>query len=90
MIPNRHWLLLLTRFSKKGIMTWLTKKGNQKTVEESITPPISEKNKIDTFKKKEKSQASNKSVDTPKINKTDTDKSLDKLMFTQRNDTEKW
>ena len=36
------------------------------------------KNKVDTFNKTDKSQASNKTVDTSKSNKTDTFKSLDK------------
>ena len=84
MIPNRHWLLLLTGLSKKVILAWFTTKGNQKNVvEESITPPISVKNKIDTFNKTDKPQASNKTVDTPKSNKTDTVKSLDKSRSTQ-------
>ena len=41
-------------------------------VKEAIIHPISEKKKIDKFNKTEKSQASNKAVDTPKRNKTDT------------------
>ena len=57
-------------------------------MEEAITPPISTKNKIDTVNKTEKSKASNKTVDTPKINKTDTVKSLEKSRSTQRSDTE--
>ena len=40
-------------------------------MEEAITPYISGK-KIDTVKKLEKPQASNKTVDKPKRNKTDT------------------
>ena len=44
--------------------------------------------KIDTVRKKEKSQASNKTVDTSKRNKTDTVKSLNKSRSTQRTDTE--
>ena len=56
---------------------------------ESITPPISTKRKIDTVNKIGKSQASNKKVDTPKRNKTDTVKLLDKSSFTQRTDIEK-
>ena len=47
-------------------------------VEEDITPLISEKNNIDTVKKTEKKQASNKTIDTPKSNKTDKVKSIDK------------
>ena len=45
------------------------------------------KKKIDTVNKTEKSQASKKTVDTPKINKTDTVYLLDKSRFTQRTDT---
>ena len=41
-------------------------KSKQNVVEEAITPPISTKNKIDTINKIEKSQASNKTVDTTK------------------------
>ena len=44
-------------------------KPKKNVVEESITPPISAKNKIDTVNQTEKSQASNKTVDTTKINK---------------------
>ena len=51
MIPKGYWSLLLTRFSKKGILTWLAKKGKKIVVEEAIIPPISEKKKIDTVKK---------------------------------------
>ena len=40
-------------------------------VGEAIAPPISEKKKIDTVNKTEKSQASNKTFDTSKRNKTD-------------------
>ena len=70
MIPNRHWELLIKLLSKKGVLTWLTKKENKKNVvEEAITPHISTKKKMDTVKKTDKSQASNKTVDTPKINK---------------------
>ena len=56
---------------------------------EAITPPISEKKKIDTVLKTEKSQAYNKRVDTPRSNKTDKVKSIDKSSSTQRTDTEK-
>ena len=53
MIPKRHWSLLLTRFSNKGILTWLTKRGNKpNVVKEAITPTFSEKKKIDAVKKK--------------------------------------
>ena len=45
-------------------------------VKEDITPPIAEKN-IDTVNKLEKSQASNKKVDTSSSNKFGKDKSLD-------------
>ena len=51
-------------------------KSKQNVVEEAITSPISEKKKIDTVNKIDKSQASNETVDTPKTNKTDTVKSL--------------
>ena len=47
-------------------------------VKEAVTPPILSKKKIDTFNKTEKSQASNKTVDRPKSNKTDKGKSIDK------------
>ena len=56
-------------------------------MEEAITPPISEKKKIGTVKKTEKSQASNKTVDTPKINKTNTVKSIDKSRSDHITDT---
>ena len=56
-------------------------------MEESITPPISAKNKTNTVNKKDKSQASYRTSDTPKSNKTDTVKSLNKSMSTQRTDT---
>ena len=55
---------------------------------EAITPPISGKKKIDTVNKTEKSQASNKTVDTPKRNKTETDKPLDKSRSAQIIDIE--
>ena len=65
MITNMHWSLLLTRFSKKVILTWFIKKENQKNVvQESITPPISEKKKIETVNKTDISQAYNKTLDT--------------------------
>ena len=79
MIPNRHCSILMTRLSKKGILTWLKKKKKKyNLVKEAITPPISEKNNIDTFNKTEKSKASNKTVDKLKSNKTDKVKSIDK------------
>ena len=56
-------------------------------MEEAITTPISEKNKIGTVIKTDKSKTSTKTVDTTKINKTDTVKSLDKSMSTQITDT---
>ena len=40
-------------------------------MKESINTPISVKNNIDTVNETKKSQASNKTVDTPKINKTE-------------------
>ena len=42
---------------------------------------------MDTVNKTEKWQASNKTVHTPKINKSDTVKSLDKSRSTQITDT---
>ena len=63
-------------------------KPKQNVVEEAITPPISTKKKIDTVNKTDKSQSSNKTVDTPKTNKTNTVKSLDKSRSTQRTETE--
>ena len=56
-------------------------------MEEAINPPISLKKKIDTINKTDKSQASNKTVDKPKINKTDTFKPLYKLRSAQRTGT---
>ena len=56
-------------------------------VKEAITPPISKKN-IDTVNKKQKSQESNKTVDTPKINKSEKVKSLYKSRYTIITDTE--
>ena len=53
-------------------------KSKQNVLEEDITTPISTKQKIDAVNKTEKSQAFNKTLDTPKANKTDTVKSLDK------------
>ena len=45
-------------------------KTKPNVVKEAITPPILEKNKIDTVNKTGKSQASNKTVDKPRSNKT--------------------
>ena len=72
-IPKRHCSILLTRLSKKGILTWLKKKGKPKpnVVKEFITPTNSAKKDIDTVNKTEKAQASNKTVDTPKGKKID-------------------
>ena len=58
---------------KEGNTDMVDKKSKTKhnVVKEAITPPISEKNKIDTVNKTEKSQSSNKIVDTPKSNKTE-------------------
>ena len=42
---------------------------------------------MDTVQKTKKSQACNKTIYTPNINKTDTVKSLDKSSSTQRTDT---
>ena len=65
---------------KEGNTDMVDKEGRSKpnVVKEAITTTISSKKIMDTVKKTEKSQASNKTVDTPKINKTDTVKSLDK------------
>ena len=57
-------------------------------VKEAINPPISAKRKIDKVKKTEKLQASNESVNTPRINKTDKVKSIFKARSTQRTDSE--
>ena len=57
-------------------------------VKEAITPPISAKKKIGTVNKTEKSQASNKTVYTPRGNQTDKVKSIDKSRSTQITDTE--
>ena len=57
-------------------------------MEEAIATPISSKRNIGTFNKTEKLQASNKTLDAPRINKTDTVKLLDKSKSTQRNETE--
>ena len=65
------------------------RKTRPNVVKEYITPPISEKRKIDTFNKTGKSQASNKTVDTPRSNKTDKVKVIYKSRSTQRTDTEK-
>ena len=42
------------------------RKTKSNVVKEAITPPIPEKKKIDTVNKTDKSQASNKTVDTHK------------------------
>ena len=66
-------------FFEEGDTGMVEKEGKSKqiAVEEAITPPISEINKIYTVNKRDKSQASNKTVYTPKSNKTDTVQSLD-------------
>ena len=76
--------------AKEGNTDMVDKEGKteQNFMEEAITPPISDKNKIDTVRKTEKSQVSSKTVDTPKSNKTDTVKSLDKSRYNQITDTE--
>ena len=58
-------------------------------MKEAITPPVPGKKKIDTVNKRDKSKAPNKTVDTPKINKFDKVKSIDKARSTQITDTEK-
>ena len=69
---------------KEGTTDTVNKKRKTKpnVVWKAITYLISEKNKIDTVNKTEKSQAYNKIVDSPKINKNDTVKSR----YTQRTD----
>ena len=63
---------------KEGNTYMVDKEGKSKpnALEESIIPPISTKKKIYTVNKTEKSQASNKTVDTPKSNKNDIVKPL--------------
>ena len=56
-------------------------------VKESRTHTIAKKN-IDKFNKTEKSQASNKTIDTSSSNKSDKGKSFDKSRSTQRNEKE--
>ena len=55
---------------REGTTDMIDKKSKTKpnVVEESITPRISEKIYIDTVNKTDKSQASNKTVDTPESN----------------------
>ena len=57
-------------------------------VKESITPPISTKNKIDKINKTERLQASNKTVYTPRSNKINKVKSLHKSRSAEIADTE--
>ena len=64
------------------------RKAKTNAAKEDITPLMSEKNKIDTVKKTEKSQAYNKTVHTPRSNKTDKANSIDKSRSAQRTDTE--
>ena len=65
------------------------RKTEHKMVKEVITPPISEKKKkIDTFNKREKSQTYNKTVYTPRSNKTDKVNSIDKSRSDQTTDAE--
>ena len=76
---TKQALVTTTDTVVKEVNTYIVdKEGKPKTnvVEEAITPPISSKNKIDTVNKTEKSRAFNRTVYTPKINKTDTVKSL--------------
>ena len=58
-------------FFKEGNNNMVDKKSKTKPnlVKEDITLPISSKKKIDAVNKTEKSQASNKKLDTPKSNK---------------------
>ena len=80
MITKRHWSLLLTWLLNTGLLTGLRKKRKTEpnVVEEATIPPISEKNRIDTVSKTNKSKASNK---------TDKVKPIDKSMTTQRTET---
>ena len=55
-------------------------------VKEATTPLILVKNNIDTVNRTEKSQESNKVVNTPRSNKTYKVKSLDKSRSTQITD----
>ena len=90
MIPKSNWSLLLKRWLKKRILTWLKKRVKKtNVVNEDITPTISAKTNIDTVNKTEKSQALNKRVYTPKINKAEIFKSINKSRSTQRTDTKK-
>ena len=57
-------------------------------MKKAINPPISSKKKIFAVNKTDQSQAPNKTVDTPKRNKTKKVKSIDKSRFTQRTDIE--
>ena len=69
----------MTWLSKIGLLARLKKgKTKPKVVGKSITSPILGQTKIRTANTIEKSQASNKAVDTSKSNKTDTVKSIDK------------
>ena len=56
-------------------------------MKEATNPTVSEKKKIDTVKKTEKSQASKKTVDTSKRNKNDTIKTIHKSESNQITDT---
>ena len=88
MKPKRNWSLLLTRLSKEGILTCQKKrKAKPNLVKEAIITPISEKKNIDTLNKTDKSQAYNKTVDSPRSNKNGKVKSLDKSRSTQKTDT---
>ena len=74
---------------KEGITYMVDKIGKRKpnVVHKDITSPISEKKKIDTVKKTQKSQASKKTVDTSKRNKNDTIKTIHKSESNQITDT---
>ena len=64
------------------------RKTKPNVVKEPTTPPISAKNNIYTVNKTDKSKASNRTVDTPKRNKTEKIKSIDKSKSTKKADTE--
>ena len=65
---------------KEGNIVLVNRKRKTKpnVVKKAITTPISEKKKIVTVNKTEKSQAFNKAVNTTRSNKTEKIKSIDK------------
>ena len=73
MKPKKALVTTTDIFSKEGNSDMVHRKIKTKPnlVKKAITPPISAKNNIETVNKTEKSQASNKTVDTPISNKSD-------------------